>query len=98
MTKQIQNDWDMPHNTQNNKFKNKDGSTSMYGFAMGYGQRTDIDGDASVFLFHSGGTLWDVKFWDMDNRYKTEWLQAESLTEARKLFKQTVNKYRAMLA
>jgi hypothetical protein len=81
--------------------RNKDGSVSPYGFACGYEELKSVDDfgfKASVSLykehnmFHIKAINWFLREegktnWNESNGFRV-WKSSESLTEARKIFKQ----------
>ena len=64
------------------KFKNKDGSLTMYSFACGYIEEHKIKG-IDIYLSFEHDSCFDIKIYDGHERLF--WLQRSSLGEARKL-------------
>ncbi|MFA5670242.1 MAG: hypothetical protein WC967_13450 [Balneolaceae bacterium] len=78
------------------KFKNKDGSLTLYALACGYLQQKKLQDDTIIVELSLDGCF-HVKVFDdcgLLNRERLSWDCYDTLTEARKAYKQAIKVYK----
>lgn len=78
-----------------NKFRNKDGSLTLYAFACGYIEVEHFNDYApmsgiDIKLWHEGACF-HVRAHDFDTRERLFWESFDTLTEARKFYRKKIS-------
>ena len=68
------------------KFRNKNGDHSVYAFACGYIQGRELSPGVKIALWHDGA-CYHVCAQDSDTGARLFWHSANSLTEARRVYR-----------